>query len=68
MISDKNIQSNKKDKSTQKTKRKFKILSDRKMAENYMVRRQAKGTNRKLCMGVTMDKEFLNSYLDKHAA
>ena len=68
MISDKNINSSKKDRSTQETKRKFKILSDRKMAENYMVKRQSKGTNRKLCMGVTMDKEFLYSYLDKHAA
>ncbi|MGB9169661.1 MAG: hypothetical protein WCB31_12125 [Nitrososphaeraceae archaeon] len=38
------------------------------MVGKDMVYRQSKGSSRKLCMGVTMDKEFLDGYLDKHAA
>ncbi|HSF50321.1 MAG TPA: hypothetical protein VLA74_06125 [Nitrososphaeraceae archaeon] len=67
-ISDQSINTNKDNRSTQVTTRRNRILSSQKMVGKEMVKRQSKGTSRKLCMGVTMDKEFLDGYLDKHAA
>ncbi|HJS63612.1 MAG TPA: hypothetical protein VJ767_01995, partial [Nitrososphaeraceae archaeon] len=67
-ISDQSINTNKDNRSTQVTTRRNRILSSQKMIGKDMVKRQSKGTSRKLCMGVTMDKEFLDGYLDKHAA
>jgi len=54
--------------STQVKRRRNRILSSEKMVGKDMVNRQPTGSSRKLCMGVTMDKEFLDGYLDKHAA
>lgn len=67
-ISNKNISTNNKNRSTQGTRRRNRILSSEKMVGRDMVNRQSKGSSTKLCMGVTMDKEFLDGYLDKHAA
>lgn len=67
-ISDKGLSTKKDNGSTQAKTRMNRILSGRKMAGKDMLRRQSKGSSRKLCMGVTMDKEFLDGYLDKHAA
>jgi len=67
-ISDKSINTNKDNRSTKVTIRKNRILSNQKMLGKDMVKRQFKGSSRKLCMGITMDKEFLEGYLDKHAA
>ena len=67
-ISDKSINMNKENKSTGVTTRRNRILSSQKMVGTDMAKRQPTGSSRKLCMGVTMDKEFLDGYLDKHAA
>lgn len=68
MIADKGISTNKDNGSTQAKTRRNRILSSQKMVGSDMVKRQSQGSSRKLCMGVTMDKEFLDGYLDKHAA
>lgn len=67
-ISDKAMMTNKDNRSTQVTTRRNRILSIQKMVGKDMAKRQPTGSSRKLCMGVTMDKEFLDGYLDKHAA
>ena len=66
-ISDKSIGTNKDNRSTQAKTRRNRILLTQKMVAKNMVNRQPTGSSRKLCMGVTMDKEFLEEYLDKHA-
>ena len=67
-ISDEGISTNKENRSTKVTIRKNRILSSQKIVAKDMVKRQHTGSSRKLCMGVTMNKEFLDGYLDKHAA
>jgi hypothetical protein len=67
-ISDKGISTNKDNRPTGVTTRRNRILSSQKIVGKDMVKRQPTGSSRKLCMGVTMDKEFLDRYLDKHAA
>jgi hypothetical protein len=67
-ISDKSIYTNKDNRSTGITTGRNRILSSQKMVGKDMMRKQPAGSSRKLCMGVTMDKEFLDGYLDKHAA
>jgi hypothetical protein len=67
-ISDKSTTTKEDNRSTHVKIRRNRIFSSQKMVGKEMVKRQSKGTSRKLCMGVTMDKEFLDGYLDKHAA
>jgi len=67
-ISDKGISTNKENRSTVVATRRNRILSTQKMVGKEMAKRQPTAGSRKLFMGVTMDKEFLDSYLDKHAA
>jgi hypothetical protein len=67
-ISDKSTSTNKENRSTGVTTRRDRILSTQKIVGKDMAKRQPTGSSRKLCMGVTMDKEFLDGYLDKHAA
>jgi len=66
-ISDKGISTNKENRSTVVATRRNRILSTQ-IRGKETAKRQATASSRKLCMGVTMDKEFLDSYLDKHAA
>ncbi|MGE5863081.1 MAG: hypothetical protein ACM31H_04860 [Nitrososphaerales archaeon] len=50
-ISDKNISTDKKNRSSQVTRRRNRILSSQKMVGRDIVNRQSKGSSRKLCMG-----------------
>ncbi len=65
-ISDKGISTNKDNRSTGIITGRNRIVQ--KMVGKDMMRKQPTGSSRKLCVGITMDKEFLDGYLDKHAA